>query len=550
MVTKFSLQLGISKVIITIISLFFSDLCQAQFKYYFDKVGKTCSSDVAYYYRQNTEGDQFRSYYFNGGSKFFEGRMSKASNENENENVYLGECIWYHKNGNNRLKRNFDDKGLEQGTTTYYHESGKIWKEIKFKDGVQERSNWVEIDEDGTKSEIFVEEFEDNFNDWDLYDASKSASEMDDGELWIQSKTEAGASRYISIGKNSDQYILEAIVDSRELQNNQKFGILYDFKDWENYSYFLLAGDYLHVGIIFEGVFVEKADGMYISSAVVKGENKLKLLANGDKIIFSVNGSSQFSADQYSSKGSKVGFALSGIGKMYIEALTYKNLEYAGASNANDIEDANVKSTGSGVIVSANGIIVTNHHVIEDAKNLIVEVVSGDSKGNFKAKVLASDPQNDLAVIQITDPEFKPFAILHYDTRLTGTQDVGSTVFTLGYPLALAGMGKEVKFSDGKVSSKTGYNAAINSYQVSVPVQPGNSGGPLFNESGQLVGIINAKIQEGDNVSYAIKISYLLNLIDTMNEPFILPADKSLSEAKLEDKIKVLSNYVVLIKAK
>ncbi len=181
---------------------------------------------------------------------------------------------------------------------------------------------------------------------------------------------------------------------------------------------------------------------------------------------------------------------------------------------------------------------------------MTVEVVIGDSKGNFKAEVIASDEQNDLAIVKITDPDFKAFANLNYDTRLTGTQDVGSTVFTLGYPMALAGMGKEVKFSDGKISSKTGYNAAINSYQVSVPVQPGNSGGPLFNESGQLVGIINAKIQEGDNVSYAIKISYLLNLIDTMNEPLSLPADKSLSDQKLEDKIKVLSNYVVLIKAK
>jgi hypothetical protein len=340
----------------------------AQFKTYFDKVGKATTADNAYYYRQNTEGDQYESYYVNGGASYFKGRISKASTENEADNSYVGECTWYHKNGNIRLKRTFDESGLEQGNTVYYHESGKKWKEVQFKDGVQVRGNLVEYEEDGTKSEIFTDEFEDNFNDWDLYDASKSAADMDNGELWIQSKTAAGASRYISIAKNSDQYILEATLNSRELSKSQKFGIIYDFKDWENYSYFLLAGDYLYAGIIFEGVSVDKADGMYISSAMVQGENKLKLFANGEKIIFTVNGSSQYSTEQYSGKGNKIGFALSGIGKLYAENLTFKNLEYDGAADARDITDANVKSSGSGVVIGANGIIATNHHVIDGPK--------------------------------------------------------------------------------------------------------------------------------------------------------------------------------------
>ena len=68
-------------------------------------------------------------------------------------------------------------------------------------------------------------------------------------------------------------------------------------------------------------------------------------------------------------------------------------------------------------------------------------------------------------------------------------------------------MGKAAKFTDGKISSKTGYNNAINSYQTSIPVQPGNSGGPLFNDKAQLIGVINSAIKDADNVSYAIKLS-------------------------------------------
>ena len=70
-------------------------------------------------------------------------------------------------------------------------------------------------------------------------------------------------------------------------------------------------------------------------------------------------------------------------------------------------------------------------------------------------------------------------------------------------------MGKEAKFTDGKISAKTGYEGAVNSFQSTIPVQPGNSGGPVFNDLGQLVGVINARINNADNVSYAIKLNYI-----------------------------------------
>jgi V8-like Glu-specific endopeptidase len=123
-------------------------------------------------------------------------------------------------------------------------------------------------------------------------------------------------------------------------------------------------------------------------------------------------------------------------------------------------------------------------------------------------------------------------------------------VFTLGYPMALTSMGKEVKFSDGKISSKTGYQGDIGSYQTTVPVQPGNSGGPLFDNDGKLVGIINAKIMEADNVSYAIKLSSLKNLLELLPETIETESKLDLAAMNLEQKIKLLSKFTVLIKSK
>ena len=90
--------------------------------------------------------------------------------------------------------------------------------------------------------------------------------------------------------------------------------------------------------------------------------------------------------------------------------------------------------------------------------------------------------------------------------------NVGENVFAMGYPRPGL-QGEEVKVTDGIISSKTGFQNDNKTYQISAPIQPGNSGGPLFDNSGNLIGLTNSGIPSGDNVGYAIKISNLNNLL-------------------------------------
>jgi S1-C subfamily serine protease len=120
----------------------------------------------------------------------------------------------------------------------------------------------------------------------------------------------------------------------------------------------------------------------------------------------------------------------------------------------------------------------------------------------------------------------------------------------MGYPMALNVMGEEVKFNDGKISSKSGYRGETNTYQISVPVQSGNSGGPLFDYDGNIIGVVNSKLVIGDNVAYAIKSGYLNTLVETLPFNVNLPSDKSIATKSLTEKIKVISDYVVLIKVR
>ena len=138
---------------------------------------------------------------------------------------------------------------------------------------------------------------------------------------------------------------------------------------------------------------------------------------------------------------------------------------------------------------------------------------------------------------------------------LSRTKDTGSEVFALGYPMADV-MGDEVKFTDGKISSRSGIQGDIRVYQISVPIQPGNSGGPLFDMNGNIVGItssgLNRDYFKSENVNYAIKASYLKTLMESCPQKIVLEEkeDVSITKTSLTEKIKQYEDFVVLILTK
>ena len=520
-------------------------------KTFFDKLGKVTTGEQGYYCRQKTgDPDSYKCYYVNGGSIFFEGKISQASDSAESKNVYSGTCTWYYKNGKKKALRTFNESGIENGTSYFYYESGKIWKEIEYANGQIVNNRYKEFEEDGRVSSIFEEDFNSNINDWDLYTSDKSSAKISNGSLEIVSTTAEGTSRFINLASQSSNYAIEAIVNIEKSKEGEKSGIVFGFKDWQNYNFFAITQSSFYVGFVYEGVSSLKVEGMFSSAINSKAVNNIKVMGLGDKNIFSINGEVQYSTDKMKNFGNNVGFVVSGKSSMVIDKLICKEIDFKSSNATTSKEDYGIKASGSGLIFSTSGYIFTNNHVIEDANTILVEMTSGGVSHSYNATVLQKDADNDLAILKINDEAFKPLEPLVYSFKESGAVEVGASVFTIGFPMALGGMGKEAKFTDGKISSKTGYNNAINTYQTSIPVQPGNSGSPLFNEKGQVIGVINAKISGADNVSYAIKLNYLKNLIEMLPETVELPNNQGLSDLSTEEKVKALSKYVVLIKIK
>jgi hypothetical protein len=99
----------------------------------------------------------------------------------------------------------------------------------------------------------------------------------------------------------------------------------------------------------------------------------------------------------------------------------------------------------------------------------------------------------------------------------------------------------------GIISSKSGFKGDVTSYQISVPLQPGNSAGPLFDFNGDLIGIVNAKLTIGENVSYAVKASYLRNLIELLPITPKLQTVNLIAGKNLTDQVKIINKYVYLV---
>lgn len=224
----------------------------------------------------------------------------------------------------------------------------------------------------------------------------------------------------------------------------------------------------------------------------------------------------------------------------YLKMYPENSSGISGGSNTNQ----GSSWTGTGFALK-NGYIVTNHHVVDGASSIFIQGINGTNT-EYKAEIVSVDKNNDLALIRVTDYRFDGFGPLPYALR-ESMCEVGEEVFVLGYPLT-SYMGEEIKLTNGIISSRSGYQGDITTYQISAPVQPGNSGGPMFDKNGNVVGIVNAGIPGADNVGYAIKTSYLSNLIKSSVSSTIIPQTNTVSAKSLPEKVKTLRRFTFYIK--
>lgn len=202
------------------------------------------------------------------------------------------------------------------------------------------------------------------------------------------------------------------------------------------------------------------------------------------------------------------------------------------------------KGQGTCFAISPNGYLVTNYHCIENAKEITVKGIDGDLTTKYGATVVASDPSNDLAILKIGNKNVK-LNVPNYGLRSSGVAQA-EKVYALGFPAAAA-MGTEVKITEGIISAKSGVGGDISKFQISAAVNPGNSGGPLIDEQGNLIGVIFAKSTIAESAGYAIKASYLetfLKNVDGFEFPSFV---NNMKDKSLPEKVADWKNYIFIV---
>ena len=213
-----------------------------------------------------------------------------------------------------------------------------------------------------------------------------------------------------------------------------------------------------------------------------------------------------------------------------------------------------MQGSGSGVIISDDGYIVTNNHVVKDASK--IEVILND-KRSYQAEVIGLDPNTDLALLKISDKNL-PFVSYGNSDHVK----IGEWVLAVGNPFNLnstvtAGIisakGRNINILEH--SNTPGGIAPIESFlQTDAAVNPGNSGGPVLSKNGDVVGILSARQLQADGVVFAIRSANIYHLLNKLKQEDIayqkikLPSYSSLKNIDRTQQIKRVKDCVFMIK--
>lgn len=181
-----------------------------------------------------------------------------------------------------------------------------------------------------------------------------------------------------------------------------------------------------------------------------------------------------------------------------------------------DQEDTDPQSIGSGFIVSKDGLIVTNKHVVSGASINYVVITNDDKK--YKVENIYRDPLNDIAVLKISAENLKPVALGD-----SSSLQVGQFVIAIGTALGefpntvttgvISGLGRGITAGTYFESEEL-----LNVIQTDAAINPGNSGGPLLNSSAQVIGVNTAVSLSGQNIGFALPINAIKDSLDNFNQ--------------------------------
>jgi serine protease Do len=223
------------------------------------------------------------------------------------------------------------------------------------------------------------------------------------------------------------------------------------------------------------------------------------------------------------------------------------NLEIVATNNNSRQPVATARVGGTGFLIDGKGYLATSAHVVINADSVYIQNLKGDY---FKAATIYINQQSDIAILRIVDDRFQYVKSLPYSI-IKQTADLGEEIFTLGYPRSAA----DIVYNRGYLSAGTGYNGDTLAYQIAISANPGNSGGPIFNEAGDVIGILSGKQITAEGVFFSSRSKNIFTALqeirkDTTSQDRIrLPVAIPLRTVNRTQQIKRIEDCVFMVKS-
>lgn len=195
--------------------------------------------------------------------------------------------------------------------------------------------------------------------------------------------------------------------------------------------------------------------------------------------------------------------------------------------------------SGTGFALTNDGYIVTNYHVTEGADSVYIQNKAGEY---YRAKVVAVDPKSDVAILKVDSKNFK-FGKTDVPYTFAATKrNIGSRVYTLGFPQ------DDIVYNEGYISSRNGFMGDSMQYSLELPANPGQSGAPVVDASGNVIGIVTGKETETEGRTYAVSTKAIYDLLSGMDADIDMPKVNKLGKMSREEQLLKLQNYTCSVK--
>lgn len=554
---------------------------------YFDENWERCEPKNAAYYRRvtykapNTPDGIVKDYYISGQlqSTFTAIYLDYAD---EGKNFQEGEATWYYEDGSVEQKRYYYNN-LINGPRTYYYKSGLVQSVANYKHGVLDGarvhydeegepsqfacytdgklkdSKYLQFWPDGTTLFVYNVDFDEDPDGWNDSGASGNIEVYRDAlifEAYPERGLRTGLMGDIASSTGGGAYVT-TYRTSKDCEVT--IFLSWGYKNGDNENFIAIYKDEFKYASILRGQQIS-GNNFKRCPYINDKKNTIGFLYDEDNLWIKINGETVYSDNRPPEVGK--GYIIGVYNSSEKRQDPIYMTDFSISESAADLEEVKEymmsassstgwSGNGSGFFVSEDGYIATNYHVIEDATAIEATFQRDGVSESHAATVVLSDKQNDLAILKIDD-SFTKMKPLPYNFS-TSVKETGSEVFTLGYPIADV-MGTEVKYTDGKISSKTGIQGDVTVYQITAPIQPGNSGGPLFDANGSIVGITSSALNkdyfQSENVNYAVKSIYLQSLIDSLPVSIKLQQSAPTANRSITEMVSMFSDYIVLIKVK